>query len=189
MIAILSAAGIALMALVLMTVGAHGALKLLFTAGVFLAFLTSLWISLGGLEKSVESLMLSLKEGTGRDLNLDGSIGVAKRFFVLGCTCLIALGLFSVWTPKFKKACCPMNKAVIMKDQASHEASNAKESEEAKISGQSDADTASVTAGSQGTSKKTTTASLSQGSATGTVSQTAPKKSGNAGVFPRGVSR
>jgi hypothetical protein len=185
MIAILSAAGIALMALVLMTAGMHGGWKLLFTAGVLLAFLTSLWISIGVLENSAESLRLVFKEGAGRDLVLDGANGMAQKFFMIGCSCLIALGLLSVWSPKFKKACCPMKNAVMMKDRVGQDMGNVKGPEETKFSDQSEPDIGAINK----ESLKTTAVSASQGSTSGAVSQKATQKSGNAGVFPRGVSK
>jgi len=189
LVAVLSAAGIALMAVVLMTIGEHGAWKLLFMAGAFLGFLAALWISLGALERSAESLLLSLKDGAGRDLKLNGTNGMAKKFFMFGCLCLVVLGLLSVWTPKFKNACCSMKKAAMMKDQPALAAGSAKESAGAKVVDQGNRDSSLFSAGAQDSAKKTITVNISQGAAGSAVSQEAPKKTGNAGLFLRGVSK
>ena len=189
MIAILSAAGIALMTMVLLTTGVHRNWNLFFTAAAFLAFLISLWISLAALEKSAESLMLSLKEGSDRDLDLDVPSCVAKKFFVLGCTCLVALGLLAVGTSKFKGVCCPVKKADMITDRTSMEAGNLKGAGEMKASDQVMPDPRPTAVGSQDPAVKTTTTRVSQASAGVSASQEIPKKAGNAGVFQRGVSK
>jgi hypothetical protein len=179
MTAILSAAGIVLLVLILMTMRVRGTGKMLIVSVGLTGFFIALWISLRVLEKSVENLMSSLKEGASQDPNADESCFAAKKFFLLGCISLIVLGLVSAWTPKLKGMCFADKRIPKMTSQVAPQADEAS-------AGQTAENTFQVTA--EIPAALPSTASASQGTASASVSQTS-KKVGNAGVFQRGVGQ
>jgi hypothetical protein len=180
MTAVLSSAGIAFLVLILMLRGAHGVGKALIVSVGLVGFFIALWISLRVLEKSVDALMHSLKDGAGLGLDMDEPGFAAKKFFVLGCVCLIALGAFSVWTPKFRKMCCADGRVPVTASRISSPVSEPAAEATANKTFQVTAEFPlnSVATGSSSVEPSTTP-----------VSQDAGKKAGNAGVFKRGVSQ
>jgi hypothetical protein len=180
MTAILSAAGIVLLVLILMTLGVRGTGKMLIVGVGLAGFFIALWISLRVLEKSVENLMFSLKEGAGQDLNADESCFAAKKFFLLGCTSLIVLGLVSAWTPKLKGMCFADKRIPKMTSQVAPQADEASAGQTAENRFQVTAEIPTASASTASSSWSTTSA---------TVPPEASKKAGNAGVFQRGVSQ
>ena len=101
-VVVLSASGIGLTFAVLMLGGVHCGVKLILVAGAFLGFFVSLMLGLSTLERNAQYLTQSLKGGSERSLDLESLSQGARKLFLFGCLCLIALALFSAWGAKWK---------------------------------------------------------------------------------------